>query len=118
MLQIKKRHLPHWTQEGAAYFITFNIAATDLNPREILIVRDHIAAGHNKFYRLYALQVMSSHVHMIIRPKEGYALSRIMNGIKGITSRLVNQNRGAMGHLWREESMTKLSGMNQNCWRR
>ena len=71
-------------------------------------MRDHITTGHDKFYRLYAVQVMSSHVHLILQPKTGYSLSQIMNGIKGVTSRLVNQNRVARGHLWREESYDRI----------
>jgi len=108
MLEIHTRHLPHWTQEGAVYFITFNVASTNLNANEILIVRDHIASGHNKFYRLYAVQVMSSQVHLIIQPKPVYSLSRIMNGIKGVTSRLVNKSRSERGHLWRGESFDRI----------
>ena len=108
MLEIHTRHLPHWTQEGAVYFITFNVASANLTVREMLIVRDHIAAGHNKFYRLFAVQVMSSHIHLIIQPKPAYSLSRIMNGMKGVTSRLVNKSRSARGHLWREESYDRI----------
>ena len=33
-LQIKRRHLPHWKQEGATYFVTFRL--TDSVPESVL----------------------------------------------------------------------------------
>ena len=61
---------------------------------------------------------MPNHVHMLIRPREGFELSKIMQGIKGVSSRRVRQTilsasssdgKGQTGlpaspHFWMDES--------------
>ena len=85
-LHIHRRNLPHWTLEGSTYFITYRLASGTLAPPEQQLVFDHIRAGHGKFYSLAAVVVMPDHVHLLLKPKPEYTLSRIMKGIKGVSA--------------------------------
>ena len=51
---------------------------------------------------------MPDHVHLILKPHEGFDPSRIMKGIKGVSARLLNQHRNTKGHLWQEESWDRI----------
>ena len=164
------RRLPHWTQEGRTYFVTFRLA--DSLPQDKLKqwveerniwlkfhpepwsdkdwaeyderfgkkLEEWLDAGYgachlarpevraiveeclNHFdgqrYDLGGYVVMPNHVHMLIRPREGFELSEIMKGIKGVSSRKVRQTilsasssigKGQTGlsaspHFWMDES--------------
>ena len=98
---IKHRHrLPHWTLDGAYYVITFRLKEGTLNDKEKSIILKNVKEGHNKFYHLVAVQVMPNHVHLIIKPIGIYTPQRIVKGIKGVTSRRINQVRNLRGSLW------------------
>ena len=108
MLKIKQRHLPHWTIEGAVYFITVRLFTGSFTRDEITLALEHIKSGHDRFYNLFAVQVMPNHVHCILKPNEGYTLSRILKGIKGVSARLINHNRGSKGVIWQDESYDRI----------
>ena len=107
-LCVTRRRLPHWHREGSTYFVTFRLLAGTLLESERRIVRDHILAGHGRFYTLSAAVVMPDHVHLILRPLAGYDLSRIMKGVKGVSANLLNRARGSSGHLWQDESYDRI----------
>jgi REP element-mobilizing transposase RayT len=108
LLEIYKRHLPHWRLEGAVYYVTFNLYEGMFNQAEIEIVKENIISGDNKFYSLIAVQVMPDHVHCILKSEHGYSLSDIMKGIKGVTARLINKHRNSSGRLWLHESYDRI----------
>jgi REP element-mobilizing transposase RayT len=52
---------------------------------------------------LHAFVIMPNHIHLLITP--GVPVSRVMNGLKGVTAREANcilHNRGQ--HFWQDES--------------
>jgi len=107
-LTIKRRNLPHWTIDGSTYYVTFHLLAGELTKSERAIVLNHIKQSHRRFYQLAAVAVMPDHVHLVLRPLAEYALSRIMKGIKGVSSHLINQARGTTGSLWQDESWDRI----------
>jgi putative transposase len=107
-LSIKRRRLPHWTLEGSIYFVTFRSDGKHLAEMERKMVLDHIRSGHGKFYDLAAAVVMPDYVHIILKPRSDFNLSRIMKGIKGVSARLVNTLRGTSGTLWQDESLDRV----------
>ena len=106
--KITKRRLPHWSREGAAYFISFRLKQGKLSSEEIKLVLDHLQAGDPEFYELLAAVVMPDHVHFLALPNPGVELSRMMKGIKGVTARKINQARGSRGSLWQDESFDRI----------
>jgi len=89
---------------GSTYFITFRIHKGLMAEPEQRISFNHLLAGDRKFYRLIAAVVMPDHVHVILRPNDGYSLSRIIKkGIKGVSAKLINQIRNTTGTFWQDE---------------
>ena len=107
-LELHSRQLPHWVLEGAVYYITFRLLVGKLSREEIDIVLSHIRSGNEKFYTLLAAVVLPDHVHLILQPKDGYSLSRVMKGIKGVSARLLNLSRGSKGIIWLDESWDRI----------
>jgi putative transposase len=103
-----QRHLPHWTLPGSTYFVTFRLGTGELDSDERHIVLEHLKSGHGRFYDLSAAMVMPDHVHIILKPRDGYVLSRVLKGIKGVSARLLNQQRGASGAVWQDESWDRI----------
>lgn len=106
--QRKRRRLPHWSLPGATYFVTFRLHARLLDPEEIAMVKGHVVSGHGRYYYLCAVQVMPDHVHLLLRPRKGFTLSRILEGIKGVSARRLNVRRGGGGSLWQDESFDRI----------
>ncbi len=107
-LRITRRHLPHWTEEGATYFVTVRLRTRHLNDAEIRLVLSHALSGDGCFYELDAAVVMPDHVHFLLTPLPPYSLARIMKGIKGPTARLLNVARQRRGQVWRDESFDRI----------
>ena len=107
-IEITRRHLPHWVLDGSVYFVTSRAYRTVFNEDEQRIIRDHIKDGDGKYYDCYAAIVMPDHLHILFRPKEGYTLRRIMQGIKGASAYKVNQSRNTKGRIWQDESFDRI----------
>jgi len=108
IIQIKRRHLPHWTLNGATYFITFNTLKGDLSIECQKLTLDVIKEGNHKFYTLIACIVMPNHVHIILTPNEGCTLTRIMKGMKGKSARAINTLSASSGSIWQDESYDRI----------
>lgn len=108
IIEITKRHLPHWYSEDSTYFINFKKKEGIFNESEQEIIFKHIKDNDKKFYDLIALTVMINHVHLIIKPCENYNLIRIMKGIKGVTARKINLLKKDSGSIWLDESHDRI----------
>ncbi len=107
-LKITRRHLPHWQLGGSIYFVTFRTKRIFLKEAERARILGHICEGDGKFYDLFAAVIMPDHVHVLLRPREGYDLSRVMKGIKGVSARVINRERCMRGTVWRDESYDRI----------
>ncbi|PYK54482.1 MAG: hypothetical protein DME47_05455, partial [Verrucomicrobia bacterium] len=159
-IKITRRHLPHWEQEGAAYFVTFRLAdsiPTTLltewrdelqawlkfhpwpwdhktaeeyerrfvdgpekwldrglgechlrNQRLAVIVRDALRHFDRERYWLDAFVVMPNHVHVLVQPKSGYSLSRILHTWKSFSAHAINKALNREGEFWMEESHDRI----------
>ena len=107
-LRKSMRNLPHWTREGATYFITFRTKNVILTKDEQKVVLQHIIQSNKQFYSLYAAVVMPDHVHLILQPKNSVTLSKIMKGLKGVSSRNINKIRVTKGSIWLDESYDRI----------
>lgn len=107
-LKITRRHLPHWTLDGSIYFVTFRSKVPPFEENERRIILEHIKGGDGKFYRCYAAVVMPDHVHLLIQPMNGYTLSRVMSGMKGVSAYKINHHRHTKGTVWQHESYDRI----------
>ena len=114
-LYINRRNLPHWQLPGSTYFITFRVKSGIISNDERKIVLDSIKYFHKIRYWLTASVVMPDHIHLILKPvvsesNAELSLSKILQGIKGFSSRKINKTRGTKGALWQDESFDRIVG--------
>jgi REP element-mobilizing transposase RayT len=112
-LLIRRGQLPHWQAGGSIYFITFRSARGPLPEAARRQVKENILFDHGKRYDLVLAVVMPDHVHLLLcpRPKSPgvwHDLSEIMKGIKGVSSRRINQLLGTAGQVWQQESYDRI----------
>ena len=74
------------------------------DPKLAKIVVDAITHYDGQQYDIAAYCVMSNHVHLLIKPREGFELSKILQGIKGTSARHINRELDQTGTLWQKES--------------
>jgi len=106
------RHLPHWEEPGATYFITFALrrpATVDLTQPDIgQLIVEALRHFDGERYLLYDYTVMPDHVHFILRPLgppgKSERLSRITQSLKGWLAYRINRLCGGSGPLWQDES--------------
>ena len=76
------------------------VFASNENARVMLKIFEEIRkAGAAK---IYAFVIMPDHLHLILKP-ESEPLPRIMQKVKGKSSRLINQRESTNGGLWQKE---------------
>lgn len=64
------------------------------------IVEHALLHGDGVRYRLLAWCVMPNHVHVLIETDSTYPVSKIVQGWKSYTARLINQHLGRSGSVW------------------
>lgn len=109
----RKRYLPHWQLGGSTYFITFRSARGTLPPEARRVVLERVEAGHSSFYTLLFGVVMPDHVHLLLSPLKDQNgdwrdLAKIMQWIKGGSSRTINQILQTSGPVWSKESFDRI----------
>jgi len=55
-------------------------------------------------YDLGDYVIMPNHVHILLCPKDGYSLSEILKGMKGVSANQCNKLLGRTGTFWMDES--------------
>jgi REP element-mobilizing transposase RayT len=72
-------------------------------PRVAALVQDALLYFDGERYRLFAWVVMPNHVHLLLAPREGFTLSRIMHSLKSYTAKEAHRLAGGRGRFWMEE---------------
>ena len=68
------------------------------------IVADAMLFFDNQRYKLGHWVIMPNHVHLVVKPINGYSLSDILHSWKSYTAKMINKNTGRDGILWQDES--------------
>lgn len=88
----KSRHIK---DENALYFLTFTVVGwIDIFSRKVyrdLIIDNLDYCRKNKGLELYAYVVMTNHIHIVAKAKEGYKLSEIVRDYKKFTSKEIKK---------------------------
>jgi REP element-mobilizing transposase RayT len=77
-------------------------------------VFEHCLAGNGKKFHLHSAVIMRNHVHLLLTPlrKKGtddsFTLAEITKGIKGASSRRINQLLQKTGSIWQDESFDRV----------
>lgn len=168
-IRINERNLPHWSQKGVTYFVTFRFADSiphgklrelkreresflqqyPLPQNSDLSVRFHdlfsdkidrwldngigkcwlkhsrfseiVANALNRFdldrYERGEWVVMPNHVHLIVTPRQGFELAKILHSWKSYTANSINTELNRSGKLWQDESFNQILRSEQHQWK-
>ena len=107
---IYRRNLPHLQPDDKTFYITFCTYDRWWLPGSArTIALEHCLRERDVRIHLHGVVVMPDHVHMIMVPlrdpwETTYALSEIMNSVKGASSHRINKALGRRGTVWQPES--------------
>jgi len=73
-------------------------------PEYARIVEGSLRFYDGQHYDLADFVVMPNHVHLLVRPRPGHSLSKILQAWKGYTSKEINRLAGRTGTRWLDES--------------
>ena len=71
------------------------------------IVRDSLLKYDGERYRLIAWVIMANHIHLLLRPKPGYHLEKIIHSFKSFTALQSNRRLDRSGSFWMRESFDR-----------
>ena len=105
-----KRHLPHWREKEATYFVTWRLARgqPELESNERDLVAAAIRSFQNQRYELAAYVVMDDHVHVSIRPLSEFELRSILHSWKSFTARQMQRLHKRRGRVWQDEYFDRI----------
>jgi len=98
---IRTRNLPHMEMPGATYFVTWKaVQETHFSAAQMDAVLSALRHFDSWRCRVYVANVMSNHVHWIVRPFEGQGLRELVRSVKRYCAIEVNRIDGGSGHVW------------------
>lgn len=104
-LKSHERDLSHLQLPGATYFVTWSTEeGRSLTPKEMSLALDALTHWDDKKCRVYAANVMTTHVHWVVRPFDGVSLLELCESVKRFSATAINKLRGEHGHVWLGES--------------
>jgi alanyl-tRNA synthetase/REP element-mobilizing transposase RayT len=113
----RKRRLPHYERPHGIYHVAFSTRQRRvLSPQARTIVLTALRHFHQKRYDLFAVCVMSDHVHVLLQPmlkdsetQQFFGLDEIFHSIKSFTANEVNKVEGTKGQaVWEEDYHDRL----------
>lgn len=66
-----------------------------------------LACGEDQ-YHLHEWVVMPNHVHVLLTPRQGVHLAKIVQSVKGRSAKRVNESLGRTGRLWQPDYFDRL----------
>jgi len=72
------------------------------------MVADSLEFAEGERYILGGFVIMPNHVHLLIKPRVGVELSKILQSVKSFSAKKINQNEGRTGKLWQVESYDRI----------
>ncbi len=97
------KHLSPITTHGYPVFVTTNARrglAPFSNPQHASMMTEALYAGRaSGWFGILAFVVMPNHLHLLLL-QETKKLPQIMQGLKGASSRWMNETAGVSGSLW------------------
>jgi REP element-mobilizing transposase RayT len=106
-----RRRLPRLQRDNKPHFVTFcTFQRWQLPERAREIVLNSCLHDDGTRYDLRVAVVMPDHVHVILIPivdekkQRTWAVSEIMDAVKGASAHLINKNLNRSGSVWQQES--------------
>ena len=136
-VQLYRRHLPHWRQAGATYFVTFRLA--DSIPKNILlqwreqrnlwlkahgitnglsedekarryaaVLQQTLVHFHNQRSWIGDFVIMPNHVHLLIQPFDKHPLEEWLQSVKSYAARRFDKHTMVDGKVFQQESYDRI----------
>jgi putative DNA methylase len=77
-------------------------------PESARVVEDALLHFQGQRYDLHAWVVMPNHVHVVVSPHDGFALSGVLHSWKSFSANQINRMLGRKEKLWQAESFDHL----------
>jgi len=77
-------------------------------PNVAIVVADTLKHFDEKRYILHAWCIMPNHIHIIVEPKLGFALSNIIHSWKSFTANIINKEMNSRGQFWQKDAYTHI----------
>lgn len=90
-----------WLDQGAGECLFRNALFAQRLAKAILYFQ-------NERYHVGSFVIMPNHCHLIMCPFGNHRLEGLIGGIKGVSSRYINQVLGRTGNLWQQESFDRI----------
>lgn len=105
-----RKHLPHWRQDQATYFVTWRLARgqRELDSSERDLVAAAIKIFRGQRYEIAAYVVMDDHVHVLLAPLQPYELRSILHSWKSFTARQMQREHKRFGRVWQDEYFDRI----------
>lgn len=102
--------MPHWRQDGAVYFVTWRLhkSQKELAALEREIIVSTLKHFDGQRLDLFAFVVMPDHVHVLVRPYEGYLLHELVHSWKSFTANRLQREGGRGGKVWQEDYFDRI----------
>ncbi|MCH8514643.1 MAG: transposase [Kiritimatiellae bacterium] len=78
------------------------------DPEVRILVENALFFFHGERYDLDCYVIMPNHAHVLFRPKNDHALSRILHSWKSYTGNVINKKIGKTGSFWQEDYWDRL----------
>jgi leucyl-tRNA synthetase/REP element-mobilizing transposase RayT len=108
--EITRHRLPHWRLSGSTYFVTWRVAKGQplLNPTARKIVHEALQHFNRERYDLIASVVMDDHIHVIVRPFDGFDLGKIMHSWRSFTANRLQRECSYLGGVWQDDYFDRI----------
>ena len=102
--------MPHWRLNGSIYFVTWRLHKSQvrLAPAEREIIVSTLRHFDGNRFELLAYVVMPDHVHVLVRPFEGYLLHELVHSWKSHTANRLQRIGGRKGRIWQEDYFDRI----------
>ena len=78
------------------------------NQSHVAIVKKHLDHGLGTQHFMGCGVIMPNHVHLVVRPFDGFELEDVIGQVKNYSSIKINHRMGSRGALWQDESYDRI----------
>lgn len=86
-------------------------------PRWANDLHERLLHFHEQHYSIGCHVIMPNHCHAVIRPFDGFELEDLLQPMKSLTARHINEVRHETGSLWQEESYDRIIRDDEHLYR-
>ena len=109
-LWIYRRRMPHWRLDGSIYFVTWRLhkSQKELAAAEREIIVSTLKHFEGQRFDLFAFVVMPDHVHVLVKPYQGYLLHELAHSWKSYTVYRLQRDSDRKGRIWQEDYFDRI----------